>query len=192
MRKILSWLLHHANRKYHTSEFYFIKNKLLRKYGHPDGFDIQYIEGKKCHSCGGTGYHILYRWNGKPFDTAACYRCYGGWYKRPTYNILQRFSFGPYTFHQPIERVYFKRPDIKANMIEGFIHHNDSRYSDIAASILFLFYDSRYFKKHFSSALRDIRARIRYKARRVKMKLKPDPERQPAQVCYENFDDMPF
>src|SRR5687767_8378355 len=53
---ILSHLLHHANRETKMDEFYRIKDKILTKYGKVIGYDVQFIEGKKCKSCGGFGY----------------------------------------------------------------------------------------------------------------------------------------
>jgi len=58
---VLSWLLHHANRSLNWGDkkyFYPIKNKILSKYGKYVKYGIQFIEGKKCYTCHGTGdYH---------------------------------------------------------------------------------------------------------------------------------------
>lgn len=150
--KILSWLLHHANRKYHNPEFYSIKNRLLKKYGQHICYDIQFIEGKKCYSCGGTGVYVYYSdYTGKPYDQDVCWHCHNGWYKRPVWNILARVQFGKYVFHQPFERSYTK-PDNSIPVIEGFIDHEESKYSDFAATVLFLVFEKGYLKRWYKSA----------------------------------------
>lgn len=152
----LSWLLHHANRKYHSKEFYDIKNRILKKYGQHICYDVQFIEGKKCHSCDGTGIYVGVRWSdihwGKTVSyQETCYHCYQGWYKRPVWNILARLQLGKYTFHQPYHRVY-EKPDNSIPVIEGYIEHRDSKYSDFAATILFLIYERGYLKRWYRSA----------------------------------------
>jgi hypothetical protein len=156
MKIILSWLLHHANRRYSSPEFYAIKNMLLKKYGKHICYDIQFIEGKKCYSCDGTGIYIGTKWSeitwGKVVTfQETCYKCYNGWYKRPVWNILARIEFGRYIFHQPYERSYTK-PDNSIPVIEGYIDHKNSKYSDFAATILFLIYEKGYLKRWYKEA----------------------------------------
>lgn len=153
---ILSWPLHHANREYKNPEFYAIKNRILTKYGKHICYDVQFIEGKKCHSCDGTGIHVGYRWSdihwGKLVSyEETCYKCYQGWYKRPVWNILARVEFGKYTFHQPYQRSYSK-PDNSIQIIEGYIDHNRSKYSVFAGTILFLLYEKGYLKRWYKGA----------------------------------------
>lgn len=149
----LSWLLHHANRKYHNPEFYDIKNRILKKYGTHLCYDVQFIEGKRCNSCDGTGIHIYYsEFTGKAYDKDYCWHCNGtGWYKLPVWNILARIQMGKYTFHQPFQRSY-KKPFNGIPIIEGYIEHNTSKYSDFAATVLFLIYERGYLKRWYSSA----------------------------------------
>ncbi len=151
--KILSWLLHHANLKYSNPEFYEIKNRILKKYGRHICYDVQFIEGKRCRSCYGTGTHIKWNWyTGKAYDQDICWNCDGtGWYKRPVWNILARLELGKYTFHQPYQRSYTK-PDNGIPVIEGYIDHNLSKYSALAATMLFLFFEKGYLKKWYKNA----------------------------------------
>jgi len=137
---ILSWLLHHANREWKDDHFYEVKNFILKKYGKLISYDVQYIEGKKCFSCGGTGIHYYYSSSGKAYDSDSCWCCYNGWYKRPTWNILKVIQFGKYTFHQPWQRVY-EKPDINSPFIEGYIDHSPSKYGKRARFILFCLYE---------------------------------------------------
>ena len=51
-------LLHIANsypEAVDKKRFYAMKDRILRRYGRRDGFDIQHVAGKKCWSCDGTG-----------------------------------------------------------------------------------------------------------------------------------------
>lgn len=147
--KVLSWLLHHANREGRNENFYAIKNRLLSKYGKHIGYDVQFIEGKKCYSCEGTGEHKKYDYHGRVYDVDACYRCYDGWYKRPTWNILQKVQFGKFIFHQPYQRAYKKPTDIATAIIEGYIEHNRSKHGKLALSVLFLIYERGYVKRWY-------------------------------------------
>lgn len=146
--KILSWLLHHANRNCNENNFYSIKNKILKKYGQFINYDIQYIDGKKCW-CGNGIYD--YNWFDK--EPIICYKCNGtGWYKLPVWNILEKVSFGKYQFHIPFERSYKKPIDYinqyPNSLIDGYIDHNNSKYGDIALNILYLIYDFKgYWKR---------------------------------------------
>ncbi len=148
---ILSWLLHHANRLGHDDYFYSIKNRILSKYGKLIGYNIQFIEGKKCYSCGGTGTYTYYdRW-GEACDWDVCWNCYKGWYKRPTWNILMLMRFGKYTFHQPYARIY-EKPFPEKPIIEGYIEHEKSKYSKFALTALFLLYEKNYIKRWYKTA----------------------------------------
>jgi|GEM_PF-2250696 hypothetical protein len=148
---ILSWLLFHANQK-PSPEFYEIKNRILSKYGKHICYDVQFIEGKECWSCGGTGIHKHYSWyDGKVTDIDACWNCNDGWYKLPVWNILSRVQFGKYdSFHQPWKRVY-EKPDITNQIIEGYIEKTPDKYSSFALTILFLTYEKGYLKRWYKS-----------------------------------------
>lgn len=149
--KILSWLLHHANRAGKDEKFYKMKNRLLAKYGRVIGYDVQFIEGSKCWSCNGTGTYKF-----KKFDFLSgnyyaehCYSCHNGWYKRPTWNILSRIQFGKYEFHQPFQRVY-EKPEMSNHFIEGYIDHKKSNYTNFAKTVLFLLFEKGYLKRWYA------------------------------------------
>lgn len=145
---ILSWLLHHAN-KLPDKHFYVIKDKILGKYGTHLGYDVQYIEGKKCFSCGGTGIHVYCGWDGEVYDEDYCWNCHNGWYKKPVWNVLSQVQFGNYVFHQPFKRVY-EKPDIPIKFINGYIEHEPTKYSRIALTILFLLFEKGYLKRWYN------------------------------------------
>lgn len=146
-RGILSFLLHYANRETKHENFYKVKNQLLSKYGEHIGYDIQFIEGKKCFACDGTS--VYWKHYHGEWHAEDCYRCYGGWYKRPTWNILQRLKFGKYTFHQPFKRVY-EMPEIETPIIEGYIDHTSAKYGALAVFILCLIYEKGYLKRFYN------------------------------------------
>jgi hypothetical protein len=154
---ILPWLLHHANR-IPCEEFYKIKNSILAKYGKHICYDVQFIEGKECYTCEGTGIYTGVRWSeihwGKLVTYhETCYKCYNGWYKRPVWNILAKIQFGKYTFHQPYQRSYTK-PDNSIQIIEGYIQHDETNYSEFALTVLYLLYRKGYLKLWISQSIR--------------------------------------
>jgi hypothetical protein len=159
IKRILSDLLHHANREYRSDEFYRVKDRILTKYGKVVGHDVQFIEGKKCNSCQGRGYHYKYGRNGKPYDTADCNHCWGGWYKQPAWVLLQRIQFGKYIFHKPFEKKFgSKNPFIKEcgvnkEIITGYIDHSRTKYGKDARVILFLLYDWKGYWKRWYKAI---------------------------------------
>lgn len=145
---ILSWLVHHANRLGKNEYFYKIKNKIVRKYGTLIDYDVQFIEGKKCNSCNGTGLYSKHdHYNGWYKET--CWNCYNGWYKRPVWVLLAKFSLGKYTFHQPFKRMY-EKPDILKTNILGYVEHDKSKYSHFALTVLFLIYEKGYLKRWYN------------------------------------------
>lgn len=207
MKTILSLLLHHANRNtlygVEKSIFYLIKNKILTKYGKHQYYDVQFIEGKKCFSCKGTGLypkHDHYTgWYHEP-----CWNCNKGWYKRPVWNILKVIEFGDYTFHQPYQRIY-ENPNITNKVIEGYITHQKSRLSKFALVMLFIIYDKTFFKRWYKNTglgwrmywwlpknyMNNLLCILKkgtksYPVNRLKDKLRP----QPKQEC--TFSDLPF
>ncbi len=147
--KPLSWLLHHANRQGKNENFYKIKNRILKKYGKHICYDIQFIPGKKCWTCGGTGvYEYFDIFTGKVYDRDFCRHCSDGWYKRPVWNILAKVRFGKYEFHQPWKRVY-EKPDNGIVPFEGYIDHNRSKYGEFALFVLFLCFEKGYLKRWY-------------------------------------------
>jgi len=164
---VVSFLLHHANRLGKDAEFYdTIKNRILKQYGTHLCYDVQFIEGKECFSCDGTGIYEEVA-DGFTIDDEdailqiACHNCYDGWYKRPTWNILAKIQFGMYTFHQPYKRVYSK-PDITIPLIEGYISHTPSRFAPLAKFILFAIYNWRGFKLRYGFDFKKLKYRFQY------------------------------
>lgn len=142
-------MLHHANRYEKSEHFYTIKDKILTRYGSVVGYDFQKMEGKKCYTCNGSGVWTGYSWYNNREYRDACNRCGGtGWYIMPCWNVLKRITFGRYTFHKPIERVY-KKPATGSVIIEGYVQHEASKYSYIARMLIYLLYDLRGYKKHW-------------------------------------------
>lgn len=150
-RWILSFLLHYANRNASSEYFYKVKNTILAKHGEHIGYDIQFIEGKECWSCEGTGIYKGYNYRDGWYK-APCFKCYSGWYKRPTWNILAVLKLGKYTFHQPFQRVYEKPVDFEGKMIDGYIHHSRTKYGDLAVFILCLIYERGYLKRYWQQS----------------------------------------
>lgn len=160
MKLILSRLLHHANRETKDEEFYRIKDRILTRYGKVVGHDVQFIEGKKCTSCQGRGYHYKYGRDGQVYDQADCYHCWWGWYKHPAWVLLQRIQFGKYIFHKPIQKEFrIKNPftkelgcNVTDIVIAGYIDHSRTKYGKDALTILFLLYDWKgYWKRWYKS-----------------------------------------
>jgi hypothetical protein len=142
MKKLIfSWLLHHANRYYKSEHFYTIKAKILEKYGKVVDYHYQYIKGKRCHTCGGSGIWLGYSWYNNRQYTDICNNCGGnGWYRNPHWNVLAVIKMGKFTFHKPLDRSYTK-PAVGSPVIEGYVEHEPSRYSYAARMILFMLYD---------------------------------------------------
>lgn len=150
---MLPLLLHHANRTCKSPEFYAIKNKLLTD-AEVVGYDIQHIEGKRCHSCNGTGwYKYLDRY--RIWCSDPCWHCTQGWYKQPMWVFLAVKKLGAYRFHQPMHRRYgevnpYHIPTgMKTGQIDGYVDHTRSRYGEHAVLLLFLLYDRAAAKKYF-------------------------------------------
>lgn len=140
----LSFLLHHANRLGKDYAFYTIKNRILKQNGIHLCYDVQFIAGKKCFTCDGTGiYEEEDFYDEEEICHVACRNCYDGWYKSPTWNILAKIQFGMYTFHQPYKRVYSK-PDITIPLIEGYISHTPAKFAPLAKFILFALFKPKY------------------------------------------------
>jgi len=177
---LISFLLHHANRLGKDLEFYdTIKNRILKQYGTHLCYDVQFIEGKECFTCDGTGiYEEEDFYDEDDITHVECRNCIAGWYKRPTWNILAKIQFGKYTFHQPYKKAYIK-PDITIPLIEGYISHTPSRFAPMAKFILFAIYNWRGFKRRYGIDFKKLKYRFQ--------NFKDRWRRQTAAV-----DDLPF
>jgi len=148
---ILSWLLHHANQNGKDEHFYKIKNRILAKYGKHICYEVQFIEGKKCLSCGGTGNHQYFDYHGFSTAVSPCWNCTNGWYKRPCWNILALVSFGKYEFHQPFMRMY-EDPQSKGKTFTGYVERHPTNLTGFAIVVLFMMYEKGYLKRWYKSA----------------------------------------
>ena len=152
---VLSWLLHHANQNGKDEHFYKIKNMILARYGKHICYEVQFIEGKKCLSCKGTGLYQKYSYE-RSFYKETCWGCYGtGWYKKPCWNILALVSFGKYEFHQPFMRVYrnpYPTPNLNIKTFTGYVERHPTRLTGFAVTVLFLIYEKGYLKRWYKSA----------------------------------------
>ncbi len=141
---ILSWLLFNAN-KSKDKRFYPIKNKILNKYGKKIDTEVQFIEGKKCSTCRGHGIH----YSGIHYSDI-CWNCAGtGWFKDPVWNWLEVVKFGKYTFHQPFLKSYNKPTEI-VKVFDGYIDHQNTRYTDFSLFLVFLVYEKGYLKRWYN------------------------------------------
>ena len=130
MKKTIGKLLHVANSypdAVDKAAFYRMKSIILKRLGTRDGFDIQHIKGKKCFTCGGSGIYTGYHFNSGDEWNEPCWRCWGGWYKRPVWVVLDRYRLGGFVFHQPACRLYGVPPSVtsQVSLINGYIEHRD-------------------------------------------------------------------
>lgn len=197
---IKAFLLHHANRSVkdfsfgqYLVDFYRVKDAILRKYGKPDGYDIQHIEGKQCYKCRGTGRYD--RWdNYGIYDPDTCWGCAGtGWYRDPQWNCLERFLFGPYTFHRPISRKYGINPPAlwevnDRQIIKGYVEHRSTWFGRYALALIM--FGTPDFKLIVKRILKEWRWYWERKIGRLKIIFKSN--RQPAYYINDPDSDLPF
>lgn len=151
--KTLSWLLHHGNRYNKNENFYRIKKQLLLKYGKLTEYEYQYIEGKSCWSCEGTGIYHKYYFFDKRQTKEQCWSCCGtGQYKQECWNQLAVYSFGKYTFHIPYSR-QFTKPPIGVRVFEGYISHSSSYWSRFAQIVIMTLFDFKGYRKSWRTQL---------------------------------------
>jgi hypothetical protein len=135
LRRILGKLLHVANsdppsERELKSRFYAVKQRILLRFGELRGHDQQYIEGKYCFSCEGTG---------GLYTDGGCYRCDGsGWWKPPVVVRLERWRLDRFTFHRPIARVCRKKKTGETFSIEGYVEHASYRLQQVDRAQLLL------------------------------------------------------
>lgn len=157
---LVSWLLFHANRgakeSRHRSEVYALKNVLLLSFGKLVRTDLQFIGGKPCFSCDGTGEH---------FDPSSedsteiepCDQCFGtGWYKKPFYSELAYYRLGGRGFHVPLRKLFdttvvecsIKAGEREKPLITGYVSHFPTRFSKSSTVILLLLFRWSYLVTH--------------------------------------------
>jgi hypothetical protein len=123
-RRLLSWLLRHANAHppaTRSKEFYALKDRLLRRYAAHVGSDVQRIaapcwgrypgpcEGDRCPRCGGTGVYA------------------------ERFIALERWNFAGRIFHRPVGPARSREVTI-----EGRIEHRGVAYRTAQEAALWL------------------------------------------------------
>lgn len=152
MKPILGWLLHHANRHSRAPQFYAIKKRVLAAYGKVIGQDIQFIAGKVCRRCDGTGEVDVDCWGDYlgADQSEDCYACDGtGWWKSPKVVTLDRVQLGKYTFHQPVHTAWRLLNELPENAIKGPIRHTPTKYGEFCLRVLILLYNPAMFYRHY-------------------------------------------
>ena len=127
MNQFLQHQLWIANATPHYFEkrgvFYPLKDKLLKRFGESDGWDLQVIV-KDCWDCEGTGKADW--WYEEGDDD--CESCYGtGEYSRREYCLL-RYRLGDRIYHRPVDiceanELNIAVPSEKRSVISGRITH---------------------------------------------------------------------
>ncbi len=152
MKHLIATILHRANsypQWLDKERFYALKQRVLDRYAERDGFDVQYLRGKECYTCDGTG--LFTYWSSR--DRVTCDRCCGtGWYQSPRWIQLPRYRFGRFVFHSVGPVAYHKEDADSwgepAGRIDGFVRHTDYTYRQQkrAHVLLGLLFDIQYAK----------------------------------------------
>lgn len=114
--KDLAWF-RLANSNPHR-DFYPFKDRFLRRFGTPDGWDKQEIE-RVCYSCYGSGEYLV---------GVDCNRCGGSGIYDTREHWLRRFYLGGQIYHKPEDNATvwhendYRYPEFK-NLIEGRVQH---------------------------------------------------------------------
>lgn len=141
--------------------FYAFKDRFLRRFATPDGFDLQHMP-MICHGCAGSG-----KWR----DNVECNRCDGSGIYDIRDHWLQRWNLAGQIYHKPMDHadVYhlhvYKYPT-PITEIEGRIQHTavDSKVSHRAYFRLLL----RWEPGNFYRAVMDL-VKWKITAHRAKM-----------------------
>lgn len=115
LRKQL-YLANAANYPGKREYFYPLKNKLIRKYGKYDGYDVQRIN-KTCWHCGGSGID--------PYDEDdSCHKCDGTGIYDTKIVYLERYLIkgDNYVYHSPRDNWVTPKGE-KKSVIEGLVKH---------------------------------------------------------------------
>lgn len=207
---MIAFILHHANRAIKdfcwgqfTGDFYRVKDAILKKHGKAVGYDVQHIEGKRCRSCGGKGYHPKYSWYYpyNVYDHATCYHCDGsGWYKDPQWICLERITFGHYIFHRPLKREYgVKNPFTEESLgwqvsdtpvITGYIEHSPAWIGKYAIALIM--FGTPDFKLICKRILKEWKWYWQTRVDRITRRFKRKPKQQI--ICHSIMtdEDLPF
>lgn len=135
--------MHLANRERVKEPWYTLKAKLCAKYGVNNGYDMQYLHGKECHSCNGTGMYIRHVGFGST-QPERCWNCTKGWYKTPRLVVLERIKVGRHVFHRPVasQNTFMgpEHPDLPTVHIMGYVDHRKHKRGWLAFTLLFLLF----------------------------------------------------
>lgn len=122
----------------YRSDFYAMKDRILRRFGRRAGEDWQEIV-RECWGCHGTGVNRYYYG-----DHDQCWKCDGTGVYDQFWVRLERWEFAGHIFHRPAERVY-ERPEVPV-AIKGKVTHADHGYASKEAALwLALMFDRRLF-----------------------------------------------
>lgn len=132
--------------------FYDFKDRFLKRFGTPDGWDKQEIE-RVCHTCDGSGEYL------KGVD---CNRCSGSGIYDTVEHWLRRYDLHGKTYHKPESNATvwhennFRYPEFK-NLIEGRIKHDsvDSKTARRAFFRLLLRHEPHVFYRRVCDAIKD-------------------------------------
>ena len=207
IRHILGAFLHAANARPPYLErraFYAMKERILDRWGTPDGYDLQHFLARICFACNGTGWRYGWDWADEDDDDYAqvhrCDHCSGtGEYMSAKTIGLDRYRLGRYVFHVP-HQVPRNRPVFGGTKtFEGRLNHATPRFyiNEEAAMWLALAFDRPMFLRLFghwgcsgpkrtplvilSTWLADLRSRIadvrsKWRARRLYVSSRDDQE----------------
>ncbi len=126
-------------------EFYFVKQKILKKYGKKICYDKQIIE-KICETCNGLG-EVRY----KP-----CPNCDNGIWRR-TWVKLVVVKLGNNEFHYPKNKFSKYEPEFRyRELIKGHIIHVKSKnwHINLSLYVLLIFFNWKLLRKMISFQLR--------------------------------------
>ena len=115
---------HAANSGACRHSFYPYKAQILKRYGIPDGYDVQHIQ-KECWHCDGSGidpYTPGYVSRAGGWTEIYCDRCCGSGFYRDTTHYLQRYRFGDRIYHTPKPKDELIGDERQG--IQGFIEHS--------------------------------------------------------------------
>lgn len=132
--------------------FYDFKDRFLKRFGTPDGFDLQHVN-KMCWSCDGSGEYL---------KGVACNKCGGDGVYRTNEHWLARFQLGGAIYHKPMDHADvwhmhdYKWPETK-NFIDGKIQHEsvDSKVARRAFFRLLIRHEPCVFYRRVCDAIKD-------------------------------------
>lgn len=172
-----------------TQTFYLLKDKILKKYGHNNGYDLQVIK-QTCNSCDGTG-KFKCHWK----STETCWSCGGDGIFRVKQIILERHILNGNIFHIPVGEVQLK-PYLGSlkNKIEGYIRHEPTEGNpQYCLYYLMWHYDRDMFFKYLTSDVQCYYKMERLKFQRLLRKHNPlNAIAEFLQVKKQETDDLPF